>query len=109
MKGEFCSDTGETFAPINLSGTKEIEATKACAQFNIKDCENLAESTKDTNLCKDVLLTVTGYKQGTSACRSENNKGEKDPVETILALLDLHLSSEETAGKVLQPLLLADS
>ena len=106
LKGEFCSDAGATPSLVNLTGEKEITATKACA--NIENCENLAGAEKDTNLCNNVLLTFTGVKLvGGANCRSENNKGEKDPVETILLLADLHLSAGENAAKELKSLLLA--
>ncbi len=76
--------------------SKEVEAT-------VKGCK---ESTgpKDTNLC-EATFTVKGMKQGSTACRSESASG-KDPVETVLALVDLHLASEKIAGGELEPLLL---
>ncbi len=37
------------------------------------------------------------------ACRSENTKGEKDPIETILVTVDLHLLDVLTAANVLEP------
>ena len=52
-------------------------------------------------------LHFTGVKQGAVACRSENNKGEKEPVETVLTLLDLHIGAELTSGGVLQPVIFA--
>jgi hypothetical protein len=89
--------TGTNAELIQLSGEKSIKAANVTA--SIKGCEaNLSE--KDTNLCKDQPITFTGVKQGEVACRSENAKAEKDPVETVLVLLDLHaVSQKESIGK----------
>jgi hypothetical protein len=87
----------------DLAG-KTIEGT--AAEAKLKGCENLAGN-KDINLCFDVPIHFTGTKKEKVACRSENAKGEKDPVEVILALLDLHMAAELTSASVLQPLLLA--
>jgi hypothetical protein len=87
----------------DLNG-KSLGATGAEAK--LKNCENLAGE-KDIALCKDVPLTFTGLKKEKVSCRSENAKGEKDPVETILVLLDLHIAAEKSTTGVLQPLLLA--
>lgn len=46
--------------------------------------------------------TAEGCKQGKVACRSETAKGEKDPVETILAPASLTLVSEEGVEKALR-------
>ncbi len=71
----------------------------------VKNCKPSATAgEKDTNLC-EALLSFTGVKQGTVACRSESTAG-KDPVETVLVLTDLHLASEKNAAGELQPLLL---
>jgi hypothetical protein len=59
---------------------------------------------KDSNLCHAGLLTFSKVKQGAVACRSENEKGEKDPVETILVKGDTHLAAEKSTAGVLQPL-----
>jgi hypothetical protein len=88
----------------DLAG-KVISGT--AAETKLKGCKNDEAGTKDVNLCVDVVLTFTGVKKEAVACRSENAKGEKDPVETILTLLDLHMAAEETSAKVLQPLLTA--
>jgi hypothetical protein len=91
----------------DLNG-KKIEG--ATAEAKLKGCEELSGK-KDFNLCKDIALTFTKTFKEKVACRSENAKGEKDPVETILTLLDLHLAAElhENAKKekVLLPLLIA--
>jgi hypothetical protein len=87
----------------DLTG-KKIEGTTVEAK--LKNCENLAGE-KDINLCKDVPIDFFGVKKAGVACRSENESGEKDPVETILALLDLHIAAEKSTSGVLEPLLLA--
>jgi hypothetical protein len=85
-----------------LSGKTVLSAT---TEAKVKNCEAIAGSEeKDVKSCKDVTLTLTGVKKETIACRSENAKGEKDPIETVLALVDLTLGTELTATKVLQPL-----
>ena len=76
-------------------------------EFKLKGCKNDEASENDINLCVDVPLTLTGLKKEKVACRSENAKGEKDAVETVLILFDLHMAAEETGGKVLQSLLTA--
>jgi hypothetical protein len=96
---------GANPALIQLSGEKTIKATSVTA--TIKGCENLSGHEKDTNLCKDQSIDFTGVKQESVNCRSENAKGEKDPVETVLALLDLHAVSQESTEKTLQPALQA--
>jgi hypothetical protein len=86
---------------IQLNGEKTIEAAEA--SLLLENCEIIIGNEKDTNLCKDVPLHFTGVKQELVACRSENAKGEKDPVETVLELLDLHMAA---GGSPLGPLLL---
>jgi hypothetical protein len=55
-----------------------------------------------------VPLHFEGVKQEEVACRSENNKGEKDPVETVLTLLELHVGAGKAfEGKVLTPVIFA--
>ena len=63
---------------------------------------------KDANLAlADCNFKGTKKVGSAVACRSETAKGTKDPVETILVLLDLHiLAGEPTAGGALQPYLL---
>jgi hypothetical protein len=103
LEGEL---TGKNVQLTQLNGEKTITATKVA--LLLKNCENLKENTKDTNLCNLVPLHIEGYKQGEVACRSENNKGEKDPVETILALLDLHVGAGKAfEGKSLAPVIFA--
>ena len=97
---------GTTSRIEDLAG-KTITGTGV--ETKLKGCKNDETGTKDVNLCVDVPITFTGTKkEGTVACRSENAKGEKDAVETILTLLDLHMAAEETSAKVLQPLLTAE-
>jgi hypothetical protein len=74
----------------DLSG-KSLEWN--ASEVKLKGCQGLAGN-KDVNLCVDVPIHLIGMKKEKVACRSENAKGEKDPVETILALLDLHLAAE---------------
>jgi hypothetical protein len=93
--------TGTTVTTETLSGKQVLSAT---TEAKVKNCESIAGNEKDANSCKDVTVNLTGVKSGGVACRSENSKGEKDPVETILALADLLLGAELTAAKVLQPL-----
>jgi hypothetical protein len=94
--------TGGEALLIQLNGEKTIKAVEE--SLLLKGCENLTGNVKDTNLCKDVPLHFTGVKQGLVACRSENAKGEKDAVETVLTLLDLHMAA---GGSPLGPLILA--
>ncbi len=93
---------GTTFVFSALAG-KSVAGTGL--EGKVKGCKASATAgEKDTNLC-EALLNLTGFKQGTVACRSESSAG-KDPVETILVLTDLHLASEKNAAGELQPLLL---
>jgi hypothetical protein len=89
---------------VGLSG-KTITGTSAI--LALKGCEKSEEGTKDVTLCKDVPLEFKGVKKETTACRSENLKAEKDPIETVLLLLDVHASTETTSGGVLESLILA--
>ncbi len=72
---------------------------------HLKGCLSLGGSSLDTNLCHEGTLDFTGVKSGTSGCRSENAKAEKDPAETVLVIFDAHLAAELSTGKVLEPLL----
>jgi hypothetical protein len=94
--------TGKGAEAIQLSGEKTFQVTEE--SLLLKGCEIITGNEKDTNLCKHVALHLAGYKQGLVACRSENAKGEKDPVETVLELLDLHIAAGK-AGTMLRPLL----
>jgi hypothetical protein len=96
---------GKTVEVIQLSGEKTVSAS--AVTLAIKGCDNLGVNEKDTNLCKDQQLTFTSVKQGEVVCRSENAKGEKDPIETVLALLDLHLVAQKNIAKELVPALQA--
>ena len=102
--------TGTNPELIQLSNANTIKATKAellLNQLGKPECKPLEGSTTDFNLCIDVPLHFTGVKQGAVACRSENNTGGKDPVETVLTLLNLHIGAELTAAKVLLPIIFA--
>jgi hypothetical protein len=87
---------------IQLNGEKTIEAAEA--SLLLENCEIIIGNEKDTNLCKDVPLHFSKVFQGLVACRSENAKGEKDPVETVLTLLDLHVAA---GGTPLEPRIVA--
>jgi hypothetical protein len=87
---------------IETVGLKSIAGSGATA--TITECEELDGKALDTNLCAD-LLTLTGAKKEKVACRSETLAGVKDPIETILVKVDLHLDSEKSTTGVLQPLL----
>jgi hypothetical protein len=108
LEGTFKSEATSSKL-IQLSGEKTVESTGAEAK--LKNCKEISGLPSDTNLCEPVAITFTGVKQAGANCRSENAKAEKDPIETVLALLDLHLAAEEslegTAEMKLQPLLLA--
>ncbi len=86
----------------NLAG-KKLEGTGV--EGTLKGCKEEG-STKDTSLCEPVTFTFKSLKEEKVACRSENAKGEKDAIETVLVVVDLHLAAEETSSKVLEPLLL---
>jgi hypothetical protein len=85
---------------VTLSG-KEVTDTSVTA--TLQNCKGFEGSEKDTNLCEGTI-DLLGVKQGKVLCRSENAKGEKDPIETILVAIDLELASGETAAKTLVPL-----
>jgi hypothetical protein len=104
LTGTLTTKEGVPSKLVGLSG-KTIEATKA--ELKLEKCESIAGHETDTNLCKNVPVTFTGFKKEKVACRSETAVGAKDPVETVLTLLDLHLAAETTSGGVLQPILTA--
>jgi hypothetical protein len=108
LEGTFKSE-GTTTKLIQLNGEKTLESTGA--ETKLKNCKEISGLPSDTNLCEPVAIVFTGNKQAGANCRSENSKGEKDAIETVLALLDLHLAAEESlegsAEMKLQPLLLA--
>jgi hypothetical protein len=86
----------EDTAGNSLTGT-EVAST-------IKGCEVIAKTEeKDINLCKDVLIVFKGVKNSSGA-ECKTGAAAKGTVE---ALLDLHLASELSTSKVLEPLLLA--
>lgn len=93
---------GGSVTSETLSGKAVLSTTTEATVRNCEPIEKTGE--KDVNLCKDVPLTLTGVKKEKISCRSENSKGEKDAIETVLALVDLRIGSELTATKVLQPL-----
>jgi hypothetical protein len=100
---------GEKAAELEYKGTggeatlsdingKTIIATKvkAAATFTA-----VAGKEADAELGK-ATLDFEGAKKEKVACRSENAKAEKDPVETILVVTGLITENEETTGKALQ-------
>ena len=106
LEGTLKAPAGSEIAFVQLTGEKTF--TAAGAEAKLKNCLPIGTDLLNTTLCHDVPLDITGYKQEKAACRSENAKGEKDPVETILMLLDLHLAAEEVlpGNDELQPLLI---
>jgi hypothetical protein len=94
---------GKTIQLIQLSGEKTISAKEAVA--TLKNCKEITGKPADTNLCEDQVLEFKGVKQEEVACRSENAKGEKDAVETVLTLLDLHVVSQKDSEGKLVPAL----
>ena len=101
LEGKFKGGVSE------LSTLTNKKITGVTDSGEVKNCKPLGGTNeKDTTLC-EASLDFTGTKKEAVACRSESQSGsEKDPVETILAVTDIHLANEETAAKVLQPLLL---
>jgi hypothetical protein len=82
---------GGEFRWEDLAG-KTIEGK--AAELLVEGCTIISEAeAKDTNLCKDVPFHLTGFRKGVVACRSETLAKVKDPIETILALLDVHLAA----------------
>jgi len=82
---------------LETTGGKTISCTaaKATAKFTATGVEANSEKGEAT-------VDLEGCKKEKVACRSENSKGEKDPVEVVLAPLGLTDASEETAAKELQ-------
>ena len=95
---ETVGSTLSTLGGLSVTGG-EVLAT-------LSECLPLEGNEKDTNLCHKGVLDFTKTKKEATACRSENAKGEKDPIETILVLVDAHLADEKSTGGVLQPLLI---
>jgi len=85
-----------------LKSTQRLESPSGSAV--IKGCKELGGSKTDTNLCVG-LITFNKVKSNLgTACRSETEAGTKDPVETVLVAVDIHIASELSQEKVLQPL-----
>jgi len=91
LEGHFETHKGETPELITLSNKNTLSATRALAL--LKNCKAITGFPSDTNLCEPVVIDFNGVKQEKVNCRSENTKGEKDPIETVLATLDLHLAA----------------
>jgi hypothetical protein len=83
--------------------SNNIEAKDAEVHF--KGCLPFEGSELDTNLCHEGLLLLEGTKLGAANCSSETLAGVKDAAGVVLAKLDVHLAAEQTAAKVLEPLL----
>jgi hypothetical protein len=103
LSGEKCTELKGTFkggasSLINLAG-KTLTGTSS--EFALSGCKE-AGSTADTNLC-EAKADFLGVKKGEVNCRSEAGT-EKDPIETVLALLDLHVGAGEAESK-LNPIL----
>jgi hypothetical protein len=89
---------------VDLTGGQLAVASVEMTLKN-ENCIPINGSEKETNLCNNVTGAFTGVKKGEVGCRSETSKGEKAPAEMLLLQFDLHVSSELTAAKVLQSLL----
>jgi len=63
------------------------------SELLLEKCEIIAGLEKDTNLCFDVPIHFTGVKKEKVTCRSESLEKVKDPIETVLALLDVHMAA----------------
>jgi hypothetical protein len=96
---------GEATAATALS-TKNKEITGEGLTASLKGCTELEKKEKDTNSCSEGLLTFTKTKQGAVACRSENEAGVKDAIETILVKVSTLLADEKSTTKVLEPLII---
>jgi len=85
-----------------LKSAQRLESPSGSA--TIKGCKELSGSKTDTNLCVG-LISFNKWKStlGTT-CRSETEAGTKDPVETVLMAVDIHIASELSQEKVLEPL-----
>jgi len=69
-----------------------------CGAFNTLHFELGAKSDTHVTLTIDTDVHVKECKSGMVGCRSENAKGEKDPVETTLVLIDFHLADLLNSG-----------
>ena len=99
---EFSGSEAAQKTALSTLGGKEIKGEGDTA--TVSECVTLEAKEKDSNLCRHGRHTFLRLKQGAVACRSENEKGEKDPIETVLTNEDVHLASEKSTGGVLQPL-----
>jgi hypothetical protein len=97
LEGTFEAGAESQF--VTLSG-KSVIATGA--KLTISGCESWGKTAKDTHLCKDQTLDLTGVKSEKVGCNTEG-----DAKETVLVLLDLQLAAElNKAETALEPLLL---
>jgi hypothetical protein len=86
---------------VQLAEALTITATEV--EIKIKNCDALAGTEeKDTAACKDQEIVFKGTESKKQPCKTGTLAAG-----TVSALLDLKLAAEETAAKVLQPLLLA--
>jgi hypothetical protein len=101
LQGEFKGGA----STISTLGGKVTEATGVT--MTIAGCEELEKKEKDTNLCHSTRADFTGWtaEEKKVNCRSENAKGEKDPIGTVLTLLDTHLAAG-VKGTELTPLVI---
>jgi hypothetical protein len=97
------SKTGTVPSLVTLVNT----ITSTSATVSLEGCDAITGEELDINLCKDVKADFFGVKFKESNCRSENAKGEKDPIETVLALLDIHTAAGTNAAKELVPIITA--
>jgi hypothetical protein len=81
LKGTF---KGGAWTLSTLAG-KELTGTGVTA--TVAGCTALEGKEKDTSSCAQTTVDLAGVKAAGTGCRSENSKGEKDPVETVLVLL----------------------
>jgi hypothetical protein len=115
--GVFAAATASATEPGLLPLEKEVVEVKSAtstggviltAGANELVCSSLdattAKATAATHitLFNEVILTFLGCKEGTLGCRTENLKAEKDALETILILADLHIVNLLN-GTILEP------
>jgi hypothetical protein len=105
LEASFTNQTkeGKAIHVFETVGKKALTSTTVTLTF--KGCLELEGSKVDTNLCHEGLLTFTGLKLEAASCRTENELGEKDPIEVFLAKVDVHLADEKSTAKELVPLL----
>jgi hypothetical protein len=94
LQGTF-TGTGSTLSTLSgriIEGTGVTATIKGCLHLN-------GTNEKDTNLCHEAIADFTGVTLGKTAnCRSENSKGEKDAIGTVLMLLDMHMVAGTLTG-----------